>query len=85
MELELFSAESATSMKITELESAVLRFRKPVKSGTKITIKAEYTENREVMVSAWLKDDESEKIDVTIGESKISAEKEKEIKESDVK
>ncbi|MBQ3420065.1 MAG: Hsp70 family protein, partial [Romboutsia sp.] len=85
MELELFSAESPTSMKITELESAVLRFRKPVKSDTKITIKAEYTDNREVIVSAWLKDDESEKIDVTIGESKISPEKAESIKKDDVK
>lgn len=85
MELDLFSAESPTSYKITELESAILSFRKPVPSGTKITIKAEYTDNREVIVSAWLKDDESEKIDVTIGESKISQEKAENIKNESVK
>lgn len=80
MDLNLFSAESAISMKRVELKSAILKFKKPVQSGTRISIKAEYTENREVVVSAWLTDDETEKINVEIGSNEISIEKQEDIK-----
>lgn len=80
MELNLFTAESKDSMRITELESAVLKFKRPVPTGTKVSIKAEYTLNREVNISAWLTENECEKIDVTIGKSKLSDERIKDIK-----
>lgn len=85
MELNLFTAESATSMKITELKSAILKFKRPVASGSRITIKAEYTSNREVVVAAWLTDNETEKIDVVIGSSELSKEREESIKKDNVK
>ena len=66
-------------MRITELESAVLKFKRPVPTGTKVSIKAEYTLNREVNISAWLTENECEKIDVTIGKSKLSDERIKDI------
>lgn len=85
MELRLFTAESATSMKVTELKSAILKFRRPVDSGSKISIKAEYTANREVIVSAWLTNNEEEKIDVVVGSSQLSKEQEENIKKDTVK
>lgn len=81
MEIMLFTAESPKAMKVTELESAQLTFRRPVTSGSKITIKAEFTDDQDVIVSAWLADDESEKIDVKIGASKITPEQEKAVKQ----
>lgn len=81
MELNLFSAESKDSMNITELESAILKFRRPVEQGEKISIKAEYTLDREVVISAWLTNNENEKIDVVIGKSKLSQEKIEEIQQ----
>ena len=83
MELNLFTAESPDSMKITELESAILKFRRPVSVGEKVSIKAEYTVDREVLISAWLTNNESEKIDVTIGSTKLSNERIKKIQKDE--
>lgn len=85
MELNLFTAETPDSMKIKELESAVLKFKRPVSVGTRVSVKAEYTLNREVIISAWLTDNESEKIDVTIGDDKISDERKKQIQEDEAR
>lgn len=85
MELKLITAERANSMNVTELKSAILKFRRPVKSGSKISIKAEYTKSREVIVSAWLTANETEKIDVVIGTSELSKEREESIKKDTVR
>lgn len=83
MELNLFTAESSDSMKITELESAILTFKRPVNAGEKVSIKAEYTLDREVIISAWLTNNENEKIDVTIGSTKLSQERIKKIQKDE--
>jgi molecular chaperone DnaK len=67
MKLDLFTAESRKSMFTKKLKSATLQFRKPVAVNSKIVLKVEFTEDRQVNVKAWLKDDETQMIDVNIG------------------
>lgn len=74
MELELFTAEDNKSSNITSLKSAILKFKKPVPVGAKVTLKVEFSEDRKVTVSAWLKDNPDEIIDVNIGEHEFSKE-----------
>ena len=67
MQLDLFTAESAKSLNMKKLKSAVINFKKPVKKNSKLVLKVVCNQEREVSVKAWLKEDETEVIDVNIG------------------
>lgn len=67
MQLELFTATSAKSIHTKKLKSATVNFKKPVPVNSKLVLKVECNQEREVSVKAWLEDDETEVIDVNIG------------------
>lgn len=74
MHLELFTASSAKSIHTKKLKSATINFKKPVSVNSKLVLKVECNEEREVSVKAWLEDDETEVIDVNIGSHEFTAE-----------
>lgn len=67
MQLELFTAISAKSIHTKKLKSATVNFKKPVPVNSKLVLKVECNQEREVSVKAWLENDETEVIDVNIG------------------
>lgn len=67
MELELFTADDPKAMTRKFLQNAVLKFSKPVKIGSPLTIHLEVDRDRNVSVSAWLTEDETQKIHVNFG------------------
>ncbi|MEC1526068.1 Hsp70 family protein [Neobacillus niacini] len=67
MQLELFTATSAKSIHTKKLKSATVNFKKPVPVNSKLVLKVECNQEREVSVKAWLENDETEVIDVNIG------------------
>ncbi|WP_062108873.1 Hsp70 family protein [Bacillus niameyensis] len=67
MQLDLFTAVSPKSIHTKSLKSATINFRNPVPVHSKLVLKVECNEEREVNVKAWLEEDETEVIDVNIG------------------
>ncbi|ERG68050.1 Hsp70 family protein [Exiguobacterium chiriqhucha] len=67
MQLELFTAVDAKSIHTKKLKSATVAFKKPVSVNSKLVLKVECNQEREVSVKAWLEQDETEVIDVNIG------------------
>lgn len=80
MELKIFSAEDSKSSNITEMQSVILHFKRPVNPGAMVTLKVDFNEERKVTVSAWLKDNPKEVIDVTFGEKQYTDEEIQEIR-----
>lgn len=81
MELELFTAPSADSLlDVKTLKNAFINFKRPVRVGSRLFIKIECNEERDVTVKAWLKDDETEVIDVNVGSHEFTEEELKQIK-----
>ncbi|MFF2912080.1 Hsp70 family protein [Paenibacillus sp. NPDC057934] len=74
MQLDLFSAPFAKSIHTRKLKSAKINFKQPVKTGSKLVLKVSCNEEREVSVKAWLKDDETEMLDVNIGSHEFTQE-----------
>lgn len=74
MELKLFTALSPKASNPKWLKSAVIPFSKPVQKHSPLVLKVYCNEEREVSIKAWLKDDESEVIDVKIGSHEYTEE-----------
>lgn len=74
MELKLFTALSPKVSNPKWLKSAVIPFSKPVQKHSPLVLKVACNEEREVSIKAWLKDDESEVIDVKIGSHEYTEE-----------
>lgn len=82
MKLDLFSAPFAKSIHVKKLKSAKINFKQPVKVGSKLVLKVTCNEEREVSVKAWLKEDETEMLDVNIGSHEFTKEEIEEWKEN---
>ncbi|MES9683100.1 Hsp70 family protein [Gottfriedia acidiceleris] len=74
MQLELFTASSAKSIHTKKLKSATVNFKKPVPVNSKLVLKVECNQEREVSIKAWLESDETEVIDVNIGAHEFTEE-----------
>lgn len=74
MQLELFTATSAKSIHTKKLKSATVNFKKPVPVNSKLVLKVECNEEREVSIKAWLESDETEVVDVNIGSHEFTKE-----------
>lgn len=74
MQLELFTATSAKSIHTKKLKSATVNFKKPVLVNSKLVLKVECNEEREVSIKAWLESDETEVVDVNIGSHEFTEE-----------
>lgn len=74
MSLELFSADEPKAMIQKQLKNAVLEFEKPVRVGSPLVFRVEVDNNRNLHVKAWLKDDETQRIDVDLGIEESTAE-----------
>jgi molecular chaperone DnaK len=74
MELQLYTAEDSKSMQQHILKNAVLEFSKPVKVGTPLTLHVQIDEERNVSVTAWLQDDETQRAQVNVGIHEYSGE-----------
>lgn len=76
MKLELFSASSATAIKTTRLQDAIIQFSKPVKAGSPLVLHVTCNEERDVAVRAWVEDAPDEMLTVNIG-AKVYTDEEK--------
>ncbi|MES9701307.1 Hsp70 family protein [Bacillus sp. JJ927] len=74
MQLELFTATSAKSIHTKKLKSATVNFKKPVPVNSKLVLKVECNQEREVSIKAWLESDETEVVDVNIGSHEFTEE-----------
>ncbi|MBY0124398.1 Hsp70 family protein [Bacillus sp. S/N-304-OC-R1] len=74
MQLELFTATSAKSIHTKKLKSATVNFKKPVPVNSKLVLKVQCNQEREVSIKAWLESDETEVIDVNIGSHEFTEE-----------
>lgn len=74
MQLELFTASSAKSIHTKKLKSATVNFKKPVTVNSKLVLKVECNQEREVSIRAWLESDETEVVDVNIGSHEFTEE-----------
>jgi molecular chaperone DnaK len=81
MQLELFTATSAKSIHTKQLKSATVNFKKPVPVNSKLLLKVDCNNEREVSVKAWLESDETQMIDVNIGSHEFTAEEIENLKE----
>lgn len=81
MELELFTADDPKAMERKFLQNAVLKFSKPVKVGSPLTIHLEVDRDRNVSVSAWLTEDETQKIHVNFGIPEYDDNKKRQIRD----
>ncbi|SOC37087.1 Hsp70 family protein [Ureibacillus acetophenoni] len=81
MILELFTAIDPESPKTKTLGKAYIQFKEPVRVGTPLTFEVNVDIERNVTVKAWLTEDESQMVKVTLGEPEISEKEQAKIKE----
>ncbi|MEO2223028.1 Hsp70 family protein [Priestia megaterium] len=80
MSLELFTAVDPESPKVTSLGNAYIQFKDKVRVGSPLTLEVNVDIERNVTVKAWLSEDETQMLKVTLGEPKLSDNEQEKIK-----